>query len=92
MKKSFRAFALLLCAVLAAAFFAGCTLVEVDDSEDLNQTVATVNGEKITRSEERRVGKEISSPCTIITPSFTIITAMTSRPTRKTTTSSRKTC
>ncbi len=48
MKKSFRAFALLLCAVLAAAFFAGCTLVEVDDSEDLNQTVATVNGEKIT--------------------------------------------
>lgn len=48
MKRSLRAFALLLCAVLAAAFFAGCNLVEVDDSKDLNQTVATVNGEKIT--------------------------------------------
>jgi|GEM_PF-1627329 len=48
MKKGFRAVALLLCAVLAAAFFAGCNLVEVDDSPDLDMVVATVNGQDIT--------------------------------------------
>lgn len=51
MKKGFRAVALLLCAVLAAAFFAGCNLVEVDDTPDLNQAVATVNGKDITLRE-----------------------------------------
>ncbi|MGI6151930.1 MAG: SurA N-terminal domain-containing protein [Christensenellales bacterium] len=51
MKKGFRAVALLLCAVFAAAFFAGCNLVEADDTPDLNQTVATVNGVTITLGE-----------------------------------------
>lgn len=51
MKKGFRAVALALCAVMAAAFFAGCNLVEVDDTPDLNKVVATVNGQDITYAE-----------------------------------------
>jgi len=47
MKKTLRAIALLLCAMLVLTFF-GCSLVEVDDSVDESQAVATVNGVDIT--------------------------------------------